>query len=329
MISLKHLRRTVFAVPRLIGPAGLLVVVLVCAASLPAQAATRARGGRSDTITIEPTPLFDEDELSRLIEKPSITFSADPARIPKGGSAKLTWRVENADSVRISSIGNVPTHGTRSVSPQNKTTYTLTATGRNTTLSKSVTVDVTELAAVIGTVKIVTPVLMLENIVFDFVAMASKANWSGKGKLQFGGSSGTKGWVRMIQNVRAEDNKNYTKVLQMQPEIKPNGCIVGEYGVKKLPAKARFAATVGFTANHGSRDGATVFVYVFGTRAGSRTPTNVPVAVQKISRDGKLDTIAADLAMYAGQTVVIRLLVHGGKDARDDIVLWIAPRIIR
>jgi hypothetical protein len=341
MILLKHHCRVLLASARSLGLWGLLIAVLACAVSMPAQAATRSRGGTttpSDVIQIDPRPLFNESELRSLIEKPAITFTADPARIGKGGSSTLSWHVENAETVTISSIGGVGADGTRAVSPTEKTTYTLTAKGRNATMSKSVTVDVTELASVVGTVHVIRPVetrrvigtvAVLENIAYDFVAQANKASWESSGKLEFGGASGAKGWARVVQSVRAEDNKDYANVLQVQPELKSNGGVIGTYAVEALPPNARFTATVGFTANHGSQDGATVAVLVFGKPPGQTTPTFLPVAGQKITRDGKLDTITADLSGYAGQTVVIRLVTGAGGQFQDDLVLWIAPRILK
>jgi hypothetical protein len=342
MIPLKHLRRALTASARCLGLVGLRVVVLA-AASMPVQAATVPSETSGDVIQIDPNPLFDEGDLRRLIEKPAITFTADPPRIGKGGSSTLSWHVENAETVTISSIGGVGADGTRAVSPTEKTTYTLTAKGRNATVSKSVTVDVTELATVVGTVHVIRPVervnvervrtirtvLTLENVAFDFVAQANKAAWESSSKLQFGGASGVKGWARVVQSVRAEDGKDYPNVLQVQPELKSNGAVIGTYAVEGLPPNARFTATVGFTANHGSQDGATLVVLVFGKPPGQPTPVYLPVASQKITRDGKLDTITADLGGYAGQTVVIRLVTSADNQFQDDLVLWIAPRILK
>jgi hypothetical protein len=154
MILLKHFRRALTASACCLGLAGLLVGVLA-AASMLAQAA----GTSSDVIQIDPRPLFDEAELRRLIEKPAITFTADPPRIGKGGSSTLSWHVENAETVTISSIGSVGADGTSAVSPTEKTTYELTAKGRNNAIvTKSVTVDVTDLVKVIEGPRVIRPV---------------------------------------------------------------------------------------------------------------------------------------------------------------------------
>lgn len=72
-----------------------------------------------------------------------LTFTANPPTIRSGESSVLAWTVENADEVVISGIGSVdPRSGTRSVSPTQTTTYTLTARGPAGDVSQSVTVTV-------------------------------------------------------------------------------------------------------------------------------------------------------------------------------------------
>ncbi|MBW2609897.1 MAG: tandem-95 repeat protein, partial [Deltaproteobacteria bacterium] len=74
---------------------------------------------------------------------PSITISADPAKILAGGSSVLTWSTSHADSVSIDQgIGIVSLSGTTIVSPLSTTTYTITATGSGGTSDESVTVQV-------------------------------------------------------------------------------------------------------------------------------------------------------------------------------------------
>ncbi|HLL51904.1 MAG TPA: hypothetical protein VK447_00070 [Myxococcaceae bacterium] len=60
---------------------------------------------------------------------PTITgFSASPDRIPYGDTARLSWNVNEADSVEISGVGTVAKDQTTAdVQPTQTTTYTLTA----------------------------------------------------------------------------------------------------------------------------------------------------------------------------------------------------------
>ena len=70
------------------------------------------------------------------------SFTATPASINAGQSSTLQWSVQNADAVSISSIGTVPSSGTRSVSPAATIVYTLTATNASGSATKTATVTV-------------------------------------------------------------------------------------------------------------------------------------------------------------------------------------------
>ena len=331
MISHTCPHHAVFSWLRLAVRAAPIVALVACALSTPAQAVTwpRSGSGSDRTVTITPVPRFEQSEVEALIGKPNVTFTVDKARIAKGKSARLTWRVQNADSVTISGLsGSIGRSGSRSVSPTAKTTYVLTARNRNGAVTKSLTVDVTQLAAVIGTVHVVQPAVVLGTTVFDFIAKANTAIWQSSQRLSFGGSAGTKGWARKMASVRAEDNKDYKNVLQMQPERRPNGIVCGDYSVK-IPAKGRFAATVGFTHGHGSRDGASVSVQVRAPAIRRRKAFWQTVVTKTIKRDGKLDALTADLKAYANKTVTVRLVVNGLRNYQDDVVIWIAPRILK
>ncbi len=83
--------------------------------------------------------------------RPTVTLSASPSSIDRGQSTTLTWSSTNAESAEITpDIGDVPTSGTRKVSPNVTTTYGITATGadgRTAAASVTVTVAVSERAA--------------------------------------------------------------------------------------------------------------------------------------------------------------------------------------
>jgi hypothetical protein len=70
-----------------------------------------------------------------------VFFTAAPTNIRAGQASTLSWRVLNADEVSISPvIGSVAADGTSSVSPQETTTYRLTA--RNATSEENATATV-------------------------------------------------------------------------------------------------------------------------------------------------------------------------------------------
>jgi peptidoglycan-associated lipoprotein len=76
---------------------------------------------------------------------PSINeFSAEPSSIERGQSSTLKWSVANAEQMSIDNgVGSVQANGSRSVFPNETTTYTLTATGPGGTTNKPATVTVT------------------------------------------------------------------------------------------------------------------------------------------------------------------------------------------
>ncbi|MFC5863372.1 protein kinase [Acidicapsa dinghuensis] len=67
-------------------------------------------------------------------------FHADPTTIEEGKSTTLTWRVENATSLNIDGIGNVPISGTHTVEPDHTTTYRIIANGNIALNAVTVTV---------------------------------------------------------------------------------------------------------------------------------------------------------------------------------------------
>jgi hypothetical protein len=74
------------------------------------------------------------------------SFTATPSTINEGESATLSWSISDADSATIDNdIGPVdPVSGSLEVSPLSTTTYTLTATNDNGSVTRKVTVNVSE-----------------------------------------------------------------------------------------------------------------------------------------------------------------------------------------
>ncbi len=72
---------------------------------------------------------------------PQVQFNADPAILPPGQSATLTWSSVNATSATIDNgIGTVPLSGSVSVIPTQDTIYNITVTGPGGTTMASVSV---------------------------------------------------------------------------------------------------------------------------------------------------------------------------------------------
>jgi peptidoglycan-associated lipoprotein len=60
---------------------------------------------------------------------PTASLTATPAEIQQGDSVQLSWNTNNATDVNISGLGTVSASGTQTVTPQDSTTYDLTAKG--------------------------------------------------------------------------------------------------------------------------------------------------------------------------------------------------------
>src|ERR1700733_11767224 len=62
--------------------------------------------------------------------QPTVTLGASPRSIAPGGTVTLSWTSTNATDLEISpEVGRVPPQGSTPVSPDQSTTYTITATG--------------------------------------------------------------------------------------------------------------------------------------------------------------------------------------------------------
>ncbi|MCK5098142.1 MAG: carboxypeptidase regulatory-like domain-containing protein, partial [Desulfobacteraceae bacterium] len=97
-----------------------------------------ANDGKSNSepavITIEVTPVIDP---------PTVTLSADPTEINKGETSTLTWISTNVDTCIIEpDIGDVDPNGSIIVTPQETTTYTITASNADGIATGSVEITV-------------------------------------------------------------------------------------------------------------------------------------------------------------------------------------------
>ncbi len=92
-------------------------------------------GSATASLTIEV-----EDPFAR----PTVSISANPSTIPKGGSSSLSWVAKSAQSAHIDKgIGAVPLQGFLGITPEQTTTYTITVIGSAGAASAQVTVMVT------------------------------------------------------------------------------------------------------------------------------------------------------------------------------------------
>jgi peptidoglycan-associated lipoprotein len=75
--------------------------------------------------------------------RPTVTLQSSSTAIQRGESATLTWTSTNATTLNLSpGVGNVSAEGSTRVTPQNSTTYTITASGPGGTADASVQITV-------------------------------------------------------------------------------------------------------------------------------------------------------------------------------------------
>jgi peptidoglycan-associated lipoprotein len=76
---------------------------------------------------------------------PTVTLAANPSVIQQGQPSTLTWDSRNATEITLAGVGTLPPSGSRSVTPNSSTTYTLVAKGPGGTndTSARVTVNIT------------------------------------------------------------------------------------------------------------------------------------------------------------------------------------------
>jgi len=89
----------------------------------------------------------DRAEITVTVVKPpmpTITLRAEPSAIDLGKNTMLRWQANNASTVTISGLGEVPSSGQREVSPRVSTTYTATAIGEGGNATASTRVTVTD-----------------------------------------------------------------------------------------------------------------------------------------------------------------------------------------
>jgi hypothetical protein len=87
--------------------------------------------------------VVDQLGVKSGVSPPSVFLKVNPQLITPGKSATLTWTSHNAASLDLEpGIGRVGAQGSRSVSPQTDTTYTLTATGPDGRASATARVNI-------------------------------------------------------------------------------------------------------------------------------------------------------------------------------------------
>lgn len=91
---------------------------------------------------VAPAPPVSEAPPKIVTPAPTATLTATPNAIDRGESFELAWSTQNAAAVTIEGIGTVSASGSQQITPENSTTYHLTATGEGGTAEASARVTV-------------------------------------------------------------------------------------------------------------------------------------------------------------------------------------------
>jgi len=90
----------------------------------------------------EAPPLPAETAPPATAPAPTAQITATPTVISAGDQVVLSWRTTDATSVSIDGVGNVPTSGVKTVTPNTSTSYHLVATGAGGTADATARVTV-------------------------------------------------------------------------------------------------------------------------------------------------------------------------------------------
>ena len=118
---------------------------------LPPSGSLTVTPATSTTYTLTATGLGNTVEIARPItvyQIPQGSFNANPVGITQGAMSELSWTSQDGVSAAIDQgVGPVALSGTRNVSPNANTTYTLTITGLGGTITRTAAVAVYPLPA--------------------------------------------------------------------------------------------------------------------------------------------------------------------------------------
>ncbi len=256
------------------------------------------------------------------VEPPDIVaFSASPTEMKTGESATILWNVTGATSVTIDQgIGNVDTAGTKTLSPTETTTYTLTATNSAGTDTQSVTLTVSGLSILPGLKeKPYIPPIAFTITAYDFINEAPVASWrDSNGPLTFGSR------VAFQFDKVLGDGITYPKVLACYATQYPD-FVEGTYPEIKIPAGAHFVAKVSYPTGVQFNVGVDFCISFTETSTGIVTS----LACKNVAPDQNFYAFDINLASIVGKTGKISLHAATAPGSYPQLYAhWVDTKII-
>jgi hypothetical protein len=124
-------------------PKPVFSLTLSSSPALP-QVSITSNNQQASAPALKTTPKTVPASKSQSVPPAISEFGANPGTIGAGGSSNISWNVSNATSITLDpTAGPVAPLGNIKISPSSTTTYTLTATNGDNSVTTSITVVVT------------------------------------------------------------------------------------------------------------------------------------------------------------------------------------------
>lgn len=168
-------------------------------------------------------------------------------------------------------------------------------------------------------------------VVFDFIAHADEAEWSGsQGALPFDGSDGDeRGFVKWRRGYALEDGSRPELFLETHPTWVDRGRIEGiyrSYGSYPIETGMRLQVEVGLMEGAGVGDATLYVSFLPGCSLSNEFPPLIFSARE--TYDGRLGSDSASLAEATGPGC-FRVSVNAGESSAQDWMAWTRLRIVR
>ena len=168
------------------------------------------------------------------------------------------------------------------------------------------------------------PSMAAPTVVYDFLANASSATWTGweattSHPLTFGITSFTSGFAMNFSGTLEDGSSVSNAVEAYVPSVAPSG-ITGDWYHISIPAFAQLELVYGFKQGANATDGVEV-----GMAYAEDDPSKPVIELFKQSKayDGTLGKATIDLSAYMGQVGGFQLFVRSGATATADALVWV------